>query len=727
MAKNFKRIKETDLQTINPVVAPQVPEVSPWQKVQPQLEGQPVEATMIGTNENAAPSAVEQAAQRRQALANRAKQFVSKAGNTVREAFKPSEQEGEFVYSGASPAATHYYVAPKNAAAKPGQSSEPIGPEQGEGFDPDALDQQLRDETARNYEEALKKSTAPATTTEVQTVQPEAIQPSAQEVENALVDEMVSKYVPNAPAPEATATPSTPSGNYAVPTTEERQAWANRQYTDNTAMAQALEDAAAATDDPKQKALYSMMAERAREWEGWQNEENAYRRGQAQSAREMRERLRTAAQRRDQREYNDQDPSWADSLRKVPLVQNLIGVRRYNPETGEMEWHYPRNTAEGVGALLTSLPQIAHAAITGDNRLQREYRAMEQNQMFSPYKLDYMDMEDYRRGALPQPTPTWSDRIAAGMGEASFAGLKEQQRLQGIEATAEYIGTKYGPDMKNAYIKSQLGIQPDETVLTGKQIDQLIATADYLSTYPNANPEQFALLEGRLLDAIGQHSDPTDPYNARIQAALDKMSARRTRAGFEGAKNKPVEEFSPETAEDVKTLLEGRDAFDNSLLEQLPQVAQQELLTIAREYQNKLATDGEKAALDFARERIQNSGILSSLGLNFEDVLDYFNPANAFRYLPEAAIRKVAEWTGHKRWARDRERQGKNWLYPDKRGRVARQATTEDELVRLISEGSGNPVIQSLQRSINEANARKAEAIRNEMDNEMNQVNTTVY
>ncbi len=704
MAKNLKQIKEADLQTTNPVVAPQV-------------EGQPLEATMIGTKENGAPSAIEQAAQRRQALADKTKQAASKAGQFVKGVWERMNAPRDgFVNPGLDPGSVHQNVAKPSA---PVPATEPERQEV-KDFDPEALEQQLRDETMRNYEEAIKKN-PPTPTVETQTVSPGEIKPSAQEIEEALTAEVEKAAAPAAPATVA-------NSGFAVPTPEERKAWGAKTYSENTVMSQALDDMAAQTTDPKEKALYTMMADRARQYEGWQEEENAYRRGQAAAAREMRDRTTAAAQRRDKREYEDQDPSWADTLRKVPIIQNLIGVRRLNPETMEMEWHYPRNAAEGVGALLTSLPMIAHAAVTGDNRMQKEYRGMEQNQMFYPYRMDYADMEDYRRGAMVQPTPTWSDKMAAGMGEASFGGLKEKQRLMGIETTAEYIRSKYGEEMANGYLKSALGIKGDEDVLSGKQIDQLIATAEYLNTYPNASPEQFSIIEGKLLDAIGQHRDPTDPYHAKIRSTLDMLNARRTRTEFEQSKNKTGDEFAPETAEQVNEILKDETSFNLGLLESLPIPAQQEIVKIAREYQNKLATDEQGEAEKFLRERIQNSAVLQSLGYDVNDILSYFNPGTWVTGIPEHIARKVAQWTGHSQWARDREKRGANWATPDQRGRAARRATTEDELFRLIGEDRGDTLINSLERNIAEANARKAAAIQKQIqDAQQNTVNTTVY
>jgi len=483
--KELKKVKEKDLQTTNQVVAPKTA----------QADGQPLEATMVGTNNNAAPKAKD--------------------------------------------------------------------------FDPEALDQQLRDETMRNYEEAIKKNppiaepteaekraqvmeelsngttTLPAQTTEASTVPVEAVKPTAQQVAEELEKNIVTQ-------------PARPAANsgFAVPTPEERKAWSEKQYTGNTVMSQALDDMAAQTTDPKEKALYTMMADRARQYEGWQEEENAYRRGQAAAAREMRDRTTAAAQRRDKREYEDQDPSWTDTLRKVPIIQNLIGVRRLNPETMEMEWHYPRNAAEGVGALLTSLPMIAHAAVTGDNRMQKEYRGMEQNQMFYPYRMDYADMEDYRRGAMVQPTPTWSDKMAAAMGETPFVGLKEKQRLMGIETTAEYIRNKYGDKMAEGYIKSQLGIKDPAGAMSIEEARQAVATATYLEDDPAASAEEKALSRVALINVL---SNANLPEELRNEASRLLNKGRTQRLVETGIPEKPVsQETEKGIAKDIREA-----AFDN--------------------------------------------------------------------------------------------------------------------------------------------------------------------
>ena len=590
-------------------------------KTYPSFEGQPTEATMIGTNNDAAPKIAKKALTRPfqtygelLGVDKPAKDFkqIKEADLQVTDPrrldAKALEEEAMNILEGAK-LAEETPVNQEELRKEMADYYGPGGTLESESFDLDAAKQQDRERTARNYEAALRNGAMSDTTT-TKSVRPDTIQPTKEEVENALVDEMVSKYVPDATS-ETTAPTAGTSGNYAVPTTAERQAWADKKYTDATLMSQALEDAANATNDPNQKALYMMAAERAREWEGWQNEENAYRRSQAQAAREMRERLRSAAQRRDQREYNDQDPSWADSLRKVPMVQNLIGVRRYNPETGEMEWHYPRNAAEGVGALLTSLPQIAHATLTGDNRLQREYRAMEQNQMYAPYKMDYADMEDYRRGAMVQPTPTWSDRMAANIGENSFGSLKEQQRLQGVEATTEYIRNRFGDEMANGYLKAQLGIKDPAGTMSLEEANQAIATATYLETDPLASPEEKAMSRVAL---IGVLSNTKLPQELRNEAARLLGKGRSQKLIENGVSETPVsDETSAGIAKDVRKVqarnLTGKTI--DELREKYPAVDKQTKEILAG-YHNILASDGEDAAKKYLEKTVKDSVLLKN-------------------------------------------------------------------------------------------------------------------
>lgn len=661
--RKFQDLKEQELQTTNPAVAEQTPKAN--------AQGQPLEVSMVGTNDNAAPK--------------------------------------KFVQNGVPP--------------KPRQQAQATAPV------PKATPEQMEEALLWADAEA-RKNTAPKQDTTLEEAMSEskgvsanAIQPTKEEVENALIDEMVASRVPDTP-PTALPTDTTPKPNYAVPTAEERQAWSAQKSDEPTLMAQALEDAAAATDDPKQKALYSMAAERMREYEGWQEEENAYRRGQARTAREMRDRLRTAAQRRDQREYNDQDPSWADTMRKVPMVQNTIGVRRYNPETGEMEWHYPRNAAEGIGALLTNIPMIGHAILTGDNRLQRDYRAMEQNQMFAPYRMDYADMEDYRKGNMAQPQLTWSDKVAADIGASSFSSLKKMQELQGIEATAEYIGAKYGPEMKNAYIKAELGVKEDANATTPQKIEQAITAYEYAMTDPDmVGSEAMGLLKLQLVE--GMASDKIDAATkARIATLLGRSRiANQTAADatqIKGGKNLATQpaEYSPEVVEEIERILDERnksgDYSIDTLVARLPTEAQKELNNIIRQFESYVSQypNDEAGAKNYLKQLLTQSGLVNAQGFTAGDM--------NWRTLPEVLYQWILRGLGMDAEADRRYREGKDLL---------------PKIYGITTYGSGEgqqrgqrqaATIQWLIDSIVQRNRQKAAKIQNQINDETSNVNTDI-
>lgn len=561
--------------------------------------GQPLETTMVGTKDDAAPKGVNPDA--------------LKPKPTTADLAKALEEEVKARYQN------------KSAQPPATTTSEVSDYSYIPGADPDVqalLPNAAGQATVQGKDfQDVKEGDLQATNPAVGNAAGEA---TPKQMADAVVDYVLGRNI------LSTEKPPKGSSGYAVPTAEEREAWGDHYYSDSTAVARLLEEQALNASNPKEAVMYMMMAERIKQYEGWQNEENAYRRGQARAAREMRDRTTAAAQRRDKREYEDQDPSWADTLRKVPIIQNLIGVRRLNPETMEMEWHYPRNAAEGVGALLTSLPMIAHAAVTGDNRMQKEYRGMEQNQMFYPYRMDYADMDDYRRGAMVKPTATLSDNMAIGMADASLGGMKKAQDIRGIENATELIRAKYGDEVANDYLKTQLGIKGDPNKITANKIGQLIATAKYILEDPELinSPDIIGPLKLQLIEAMSSNTADSLSKIEIAKILKDMKSGRTAEADLAAVKKgneTENEQFAPQTQEASETIL--RNAvqtgvpIDESIIDALPEAAQVELRTIISGYRSLLKTRGPAEAEAYLKAKLADSGLVGSIGFSSNDLI----------------------------------------------------------------------------------------------------------
>lgn len=313
---------------------------------------------------------------------------------------------------------------------------------------------------------------------------------------------------------------------FAIPTVAERQAWrqaAMRDVSPITGMINQVADDLAQTNPAGAENLRK-LGELYRQNLQEQEEERAWRLGEVKAARAAMDRMQEASQRRSAREYDDQDPSWGDVFVDNPLVQNTIGKRRYNPYTGEIEHHYPRNIAEGIGNLTEHLPEIAHAFVTGDNALQRHNRAVDEYNMLGPYERQNAQIEAYRTGRMVEPGSTALDTLAEMFAKSKAERENDAAAIEDLYKLSGRVGQMAGGNAGTAFFRTKLGL-PAETATTA-YIDEIIKD-------PTVSIDQLNAAAAQLLQNITNASSETEAKNAyaSYQKVIDEINARKFKQG----------------------------------------------------------------------------------------------------------------------------------------------------------------------------------------------------
>ena len=313
---------------------------------------------------------------------------------------------------------------------------------------------------------------------------------------------------------------------FAIPTVAEKQAWrqaAMRDVSPVTGMINQVADDLAKTNPAGAENLRK-LGELYRQNLQEQEEERAWRLGEMKAARAAMDRMQEASQRRSAREYDDQDPSWASVFVDNPIVANTIGKRRYNPYTGEIEHHYPRNVAEGVGNVVEHLPELAHAFFTGNNSLQQHNRAVDEYNMLGPYERQNASIEAYRTGRMVEPGNTALDALSEMYTKAKAERENDAAAIEDLYRLSGRVGQMAGAPAGTAFFRTKLGLPIEAN--TTSYIDDIIKD-------PTVSMEQLNAAAAQLLENItkaGSESEAKAAY-ASYQKVIDEIRTRKFKNG----------------------------------------------------------------------------------------------------------------------------------------------------------------------------------------------------
>lgn len=276
-------------------------------------------------------------------------------------------------------------------------------------------------------------------------------------------------------------------------------------------------------DDPNRSESYEEMMQNLAAQEMWNSKEQARRKAQTDLAWEQYDREKEAARQRDIREYEDKDPSWGYSMMEQPFVRNTIGVRRYNPYTGEMEWHYPRNAAEGVSTGITSLLNLAYGSVAGlaghpyaGQQLVDRNRKIQENQFYAPYALDNAMKAAVVSGHGPEIPATLADKMSASIAEKELlrdlGSRWNEQDAQSARETMkkdyDYILANFGQKAADNYLLGKFG-----TTKNASQSAYEGAVSLYEMAKQSGLPADLELAKQSIQTAVLAETDPVKRAN----------------------------------------------------------------------------------------------------------------------------------------------------------------------------------------------------------------------
>ncbi|MBO7447442.1 hypothetical protein J6U78_03840 [bacterium] len=425
---------------------------------------------------------------------------------------------------------------------------------------------------------------------------------------------------------------------FAIPTVAEKQAWrqqATRDISPVSGMINLAADDLAKTNPAgaenlrKLGVLYNQALQQ-------QEEERAWRLGEMKAAREMMDRMQEASQRRSAKEYDDQSPSWGDVFVDNPIVQNTIGKRRYNPYTGEIEHHYPRNVAEGVGNVVEHLPELAHAFFTGDNALQRHNRQVDEYNMVGPYEKQMAQAEDYRTGRMVQPGATAMDKLAEMYAKAQVQRDNDAAELEDLYRLSNRVGQLAGAPVGSAYFRQRLGL-PAEATSSGN-IDMLL-NDPYITT------KDLEATASSLAEKVANASTPQEAQKAaedysKVKAALETRYYNEGGTRVTDTLNKNLERrLGYLTRQQLK------GAYNGRLVPTLPAEGIDKLREMSSEINNSVASLQRKLndyiakghtkeeAKEYAKWLVENEPAMRTAGIK-RNALEQFLTAKFWRGLP---------------------------------------------------------------------------------------------